>query len=58
MNLIDCYVIELIGEPYLEYDVWFLKVKFISQGIEGETLIFNKDKEYFNNVKVGFKFVS
>ena len=56
MNLVDCYVTEIIGIPYFEYGFWWQKVKFNSYGVIGETKFFDKEKTSFETIKIGFKF--
>ena len=58
MNLVECYVTEIIGEPYFEYNFWWQKVKFDSYGVISETSIMHKEKSYFEKVNIGFKFYS
>lgn len=58
MNLVECYVTEIIGEPYFRSGFWFQKVKYNSYGSVGETTLFDKEKSYFESVDVGFMFHS
>ena len=37
MNLVDCYVTEIIDEPYFQYDFWWQKVKYNAHGREATT---------------------
>ena len=56
MNLVECYVTEIIGDPYYEFGFWWQKVKFDSYGSIGETAFFHKEKSHFETVDVGFLF--
>ena len=56
MNLLECYVIEKVGEPYFMYDFWWQKVKYECHGSIGESSLFHKDKSHFDTVNVGFMF--
>lgn len=56
MNLVECCVTEIVGEPYYEFGLWWQKVKYDSYGFIDETELFHKEKSYFETVKVGFKF--
>jgi len=58
MNLVECYVTEIVGEPYFEFGFWWQKIKFNSHNVIGETALFNKDKSHFETVNVGFMFLS
>lgn len=58
MNLLDCYVTEIIEEPYFEFGFWWQKVKYESYGIAGETSLYHKNKEFFETIRIGFKFLS
>ena len=57
MNLVECYVTKIIGEPYFEYNFWWQKVEYNSYGVIGETSLFHKDKESFKTITVGFMFL-
>lgn len=58
MNLVDCYVTEIIGEPYFEHGFWWQKVKYDCYGRIAETSFFHKDKSHFKTITVGFKFLA
>lgn len=58
MNLVDCYVTEILGEPVLKYGRWFLPVKADSYGRESETeLMFDTEAEA-RSVKIGHHFLA
>jgi hypothetical protein len=57
MNLIDCWVTEVLGEPYQEYGKWWLKVRGVDMGGEAESsLMFDSEVEA-SAVEVGYKFL-
>lgn len=58
MNLVDCIVIEVIGEPVCEFGMWGVKVKYDSYGYISETTIFLDTKEEVLKIKPGYKFLS
>ena len=58
MNLVECYVTEIIGEPYFKYDMWWIKVKYNSYGVISETELCNKNKNPLLNIAIGFMFLS
>jgi len=57
MNLIECYVTRVIGNPYCEYGMWGIKVEFNSYGVIGETNIFLDSKAEVLKIKSGYKFL-
>lgn len=58
MNLVECYVTEIVGEPYFQSSFWFLQVKYNSYGSIGETTLFDKEKSSLESIDVGFMFHS
>lgn len=58
MNLVECYVTEIVGEPYYEFGFWWQKIKFNSYGVIEGTELFDKDKSYFETMAIGFKFLA
>ena len=58
MNLIKCYVTELVGEPFEKTGFWYKRVKFDSYGVINETYIVAKTKEACDKIIVGFEFES
>ena len=58
MNLLDGYVVQILSEPYFEYDRWWVIVRYDCYGsISQSTLMFNT-KEEADGVFIGYKFVS
>lgn len=55
MNYVDCTVTEVIDVYFHGY--WCVKVKFITYGIESETVLTFKTKEEAKKVKVGTSFL-
>lgn len=58
MNYVDCFVTEILSEPYFEYGFWWLKVKANSYGVEDETTLMRKEKSELENIEIGFSFMS
>lgn len=56
MNLVDCFVVEIIGKPKLKYGKWFLRVKADSYGSVSETELMFKTEEEALNVVAGHHF--
>lgn len=58
MNLIDCVVTKVIGEPYEKYNRWWIKVEYDSWGMFCETELFFNTKEEVEKVNIGYKFLA
>ena len=58
MNVCDCYVVELIGEPYKLYDRWWQKVKYESWGSISEHTLMFSSRESAEKVQVGDHFLA
>ena len=56
MNLVKCYVTEIIGEPYFKDDFWWQVVTYETECVIFETAFFSKEKSYFETISVGFEF--
>lgn len=56
MNLVDCYVMEIIGEPYECYGLWCVDVKYASCGRVSTGTINGLTEEEARNVKKGYVF--
>ena len=37
MNLIDCYVTKILGEPYRKFGAWWVEAEYESEGRPGKT---------------------
>lgn len=57
MNLVNCYVTELIGEPYFKYGYWHQKVKYKSYGSISETTLYRKKKSDLKEIQIDFEFL-
>ena len=58
MNLINCVVTEIIGDPYFEYDKWWVNVEYDCYGsLHWMDLIFSTKEEALA-VEIGYKFLS
>lgn len=58
MNLVDCYVTEVIGEPYEAYGKWWRKVKYDSYGRISESELMFSTKQEAKQVQVGHQFLA
>jgi len=57
MNLIDIYVVEILSEPFYEYEKWWLKVKSNAYGrLIEDTLMFDSKEECLK-IKKGYKYL-
>ena len=45
MNLLECYVTKVIGEPYFKYDKWWQKVEYICYGLTDVTDIIIEENQ-------------
>ncbi len=57
MNLVDCYVKELVGVPYEKYGKWWQVVIYSSWGADDKTELMFPTKEEALAVKPGHKFL-
>jgi hypothetical protein len=58
MNYIDARVIAITGEPYANYNKWWLPVRYESYGRESDTkLMFNTEQEA-RDIQIGHKFLT
>ena len=58
MNLVDCYVTEVIGEPYEAYGKGWRKVKYDSYGRISESELMFSTKQEAEQVQVGHQFLA
>lgn len=58
MNLLDCVVTKILSEPFYEYGKWFLKVEYKCYGNSAETSLMFREKQYAEQVEIGYKFQS
>jgi len=57
MNLLEAYVVEIIGEPYYKYDKIWQKIKYSCYGQMSESSLMFDDLEDLKAVKIGYKFL-
>lgn len=57
MNLIDGWVTKVQGEPYYEYNKWWIKVEYVDEGRNGTSTLMFETKEEADNVQPGYKFL-
>jgi hypothetical protein len=59
MNLVNCYVTEIIGKPFKckNTHCWGLEVKYDSYGNESTTKIFLDTKAEILKIKIGYEFL-
>lgn len=58
MNLLECYVTEVLSNPYEKYSKWWVDVNYECWGLDGSTnLMFDSEQEA-EKVKKGYKFLS
>ncbi len=58
MNLIDCYVTEIVGEPVYKFGKWFLAVKAESYGRESQSELMFDTEAQARAVKAGHHFLA
>lgn len=58
MNLVDCYVKELVGVPYEKHGKWWQIVIYTTWGADAKTELMFSTKEEALAVKPGHKFLA
>lgn len=58
MNLVDCYVTEVMGKPVYLYSRWWIRVKYDSWGSNAVTDIMCSSEAEAAKVGVGFHFLA
>jgi hypothetical protein len=58
MNLIDCYVTEIIGAPYRKFGCWWVDVEYVSEGRPGKSNLMFKTEPAAKAVAIGHVFQS
>jgi len=58
MNLINCYVTEVLKEPYEKFGKWWLIVMYDGYGKIDVTHLMFDSKEDAQKVTVGYEFLS
>ena len=56
MNLIDCYVTKILGEPYRKFGAWWVDAEYESEGRPGKTQLMFRTEEAARAAKVGYQF--
>lgn len=58
MNLIDCYVTKILGEPYRKFGHWWVDVEYRSFGRTNKTQLMFRTQEGAKAARVGQSFVA
>ncbi|WP_162998277.1 hypothetical protein [Pseudomonas monteilii] len=58
MNLIDCYVTKILGEPYRKFGYWWVSVEFESEGWPGTKEIMFRTEAAARAAAVGHHFLA
>lgn len=58
MNLVDCCVTEIIGEPYEAYGKWWQKVRYESWGAPSTSELMFSTKAEAKSVVIGHHFLA
>lgn len=58
MNLIDCYVTKILGEPYRMFGHWWVEVEHDSWGSASKTKLMFRTEEAARAAKVGHHFLA
>lgn len=57
MNLIDCFVEEIISEPYEKFNMWWVNVKSDCYGNISEGHLMFSTEEKAKELKIGHKYL-
>ncbi|MBF8720444.1 hypothetical protein [Pseudomonas guariconensis] len=58
MNLIDCYVTKILGEPYRKFGYWWVSVEFEAEGWPGTKEIMFRTEQAARAAQVGHHFLA
>lgn len=58
MNLIDCYVTKILGEPYRMFGHWWVEAEYESEGGPGKTRLMFRTEAAARAAKVGHHFTA
>ncbi|CAB5577140.1 Uncharacterised protein [Pseudomonas putida] len=58
MNLIDCYVTKILGEPYRMFGHWWVDVEYSSRGSVTTTRLMFRTEEAARAAKIGHHFLA
>ncbi|MCE1010023.1 hypothetical protein [Pseudomonas monteilii] len=58
MNLIDCYVTKILGEPYRKFGAWWVSVEYTAEGWQGTKEIMFRTEAAARAAAVGYHFLA
>ncbi|WP_190295177.1 hypothetical protein [Pseudomonas alloputida] len=58
MNLIDCYVTKILGEPYRKFGAWWVSVEYEAEGHPGTKEIMFRTEAAARAAAVGHHFLA
>ena len=58
MNLINCFVTEIIVEPKEKYSKWCVEVEYVAEGVVGYTTLLFDTLEQAKEVNDTYKFLA
>jgi len=58
MNLIDCYVTKILGEPYRKFGAWWVDAEYEAYGRTCKTQLMFRTEEAARAAKVGHHFTA
>ncbi|MDD2056557.1 hypothetical protein NPS58_03740 [Pseudomonas putida] len=58
MNLIDCYVTKILGEPYRKFGHWWVDVEYDSWGRTSTTRLMFRTEQAARTASVGHHFLA
>ncbi|WDY60344.1 hypothetical protein [Pseudomonas sp. PSKL.D1] len=58
MNLIDCYVTKILGEPYRKFGAWWVDAEYESYGRISKTQLMFRTEEAARAATVGYHFTA
>ncbi|WP_430316947.1 hypothetical protein [Pseudomonas sp. p1(2021b)] len=58
MNLIDCYVTKILGEPYRKFGHWWVDVEYDSLGSVSKTQLMFRTEGAARAAQVGYHFTA
>ncbi|MCU9528797.1 hypothetical protein [Pseudomonas mosselii] len=58
MNLIDCYVTKILGEPYRKFGAWWVDVEYNAYGKTSKPQLMARTEEGARRFQVGHHFLA
>ncbi|HEK1684053.1 TPA: hypothetical protein SMR42_000358 [Pseudomonas putida] len=58
MNLVDCYVTKILGEPYRKFGAWWVDAEYKAYGKTNKTQLMARTEEGARAFKVGHHFLA